>query len=71
VFLTECAKVAEKLFCLIGRHTENKSGGIMKDFFCANCRKYKNIELKVMIKKSNGLMQAKCKTCVDKTKVKK
>jgi RNase P subunit RPR2 len=42
----------------------------MKDFFCANCRKYKNIELRVMIKKTNWLMQAKCKTCVDKTKVK-
>ena len=42
----------------------------MKDFFCANCRKYKNIELRVMVKKANGVMQAKCQTCVDKTKVK-
>lgn len=29
----------------------------MKDFFCANCRKYKNIELKVMVKKANGVTQ--------------
>jgi hypothetical protein len=42
----------------------------MKDFFCANCRKYKNIELKVMVKKANGIMQAKRQTCVNKSKVK-
>lgn len=42
----------------------------MKDFFCANYRKYKNIELRVMVKKANGVMQAKCQTCVNKSKVK-
>ena len=42
----------------------------MKDFFCANCRKYKKIELKVMVKKANGVMQAKFQTCVNKSKVK-
>ena len=42
----------------------------MKDFFCVNCRKYKKIELKVMVKKTNGVMHAKCRTCVNKPKVK-
>lgn len=42
----------------------------MKDFFCPNCRKYKNIELRIMVKKPNGVMQAKCQTCVNKSKVK-
>lgn len=43
----------------------------MKDFYCPNCRKYKKIELRVMVKKPNGMMQAKCQTCANKTKAKK
>jgi transcription elongation factor Elf1 len=39
----------------------------MPEFFCKTCNKYKPNAEKVMVKKTNGVSQAKCRSCVSKT----
>jgi len=39
----------------------------MTDFFCSTCKKYKPLTEKVMVKKTNGQKQAKCRGCIAKT----
>jgi len=39
----------------------------MSTFLCKTCNKYRPIDQKTMVKKPNGLLQAKCHDCVNKT----
>lgn len=39
----------------------------MTTFLCKTCNKHRPIDKKVMVKKPNGLLQAKCRDCVAKT----